>query len=231
MKSIIRVVVFLLTLCISHIYACAESPVTNAQPAMSESAEKFLSRINIYPWNDDGVARGIECFDVNSQGYSAIGFENPSAHTKYVGVYDDDGNFLYGYTFKCIGSYLLEWMNEEQLAIYWIRDSVRVTFDPNCKCQEYFPYEDNTAMSHHLNSLQKTTRLINEDRYVLEQGEGILSKFATNYSRLVRISAEDVEHIIYSADGSTTISGLYVIALICFITFTFVYAHKRVGES
>lgn len=227
MKSFIKVAAFLLMLCISHIYACAESPVTNAQTAMSESAEKFLSRIGIHQWIDDGVVRGIECFDVNGQGYSAIGFCGPSTQTKYVGVYDKEGVFLYGYSFRCSGSYLIEWINENQLAIYWVRGSVRATFDQNCKCQEYFPYKDDTAMNRHLNILQKTTRQINEDRYVIDKGNGVLTKFATNYSRLVRISSDGVEHIIYDASSSAFVSGLFVIMLICFITFAVIYSYKK----
>ena len=227
MKSFIKVAAVLLMLCISHIYAWAESPVTNAQTTMSESAEKFLSRIGIHPWIDDGVARSIQCFDVNSKGYSAIGFCGPSIQTKYVGVYDKAGNFLYGYSFQCSGSYLIEWINEDQLAIYWLRGSVRATFDQNCKCQEYFPYKVDTAMNRHLNTLRKTARLINEDSYVIDKGNGILSQFATGYSRLVRVSANGVEFIVYRASSSSDISGLFVIMLICFITFAVIYSYKR----
>lgn len=229
MKYFIKVAAFLLMLCISHIYAWAESPVTNTQTAMSDAAEEFISRIGIYPWSNDGVARSIQCFDVNSQGYSAIGFCGASTQTKYVGIYDKDGNFLYGYSFQCSGSYLLEWVDEEQLAIYWVRGSVRATFDQNCKCQEYFPYKVDTAMNRHLNTLQKTTRLINEDRYVIDKGNSVLTKFATSYSSLVRVSSDGVEHIIYDASSSASVSGLFVIMLICFIAFAVIYSYKRYG--
>lgn len=228
MKSFMKVAAFLLMLlCIGHIDAWAESPVTNTQTAMSDEAEAFLSRIGIYPWSDDGVARGIQCFDVNGQGYSAIGFDGPSTPIKYVGIYDQEGNFVYGYTFKCTGSYLLEWIDEEQLAIYWLRGSVRATFDQDCKCREYFPYEYDTAMSRHLNTLQKTTRQINEDRYVIDTGNSVLTKLATSYSSLVRVSSDGVEHMIYDGSSSSSVSGLLVIVLICFIAFAVIYSYKR----
>ncbi len=227
MKQFVRAATLFVMFYISFLNARAEVSVTNTKAAMSPSAEKFLSRICLYSWNDDGKARSIQCFDVSAQGDIAIGFSGASNHTKYIGVYDKVGDFLYGYSFQCSGNYLVKWMGEKQLAIYWLRSSIRATFDQDCVCQEYSPYIDDTSINKQLNNLRKTNRTINGERFYIDKGDGILSQFALGYSRLIHVSSDGIENIVYSATDSTHFSGLFVIAVICFISFAVLYSYKK----
>ena len=227
MKYHIGAIALLVIFCIGFLNAMAEIAVPSNSSEMCSSAETFLSRVGLGSWIDDGKSRGIQCFDVNEQGEIAIGFSGISSRKKYISIYDTEGNFLYGYSFQCSGSYLIEWDDKEQLAIYWLRSSVRATFDRNGKCIEYFPYTIDKVMNKKLNNLGGASRTIGDERFYIDKGDGFISQFALGYSRVIHVTSEGIENTVYSATTSSTLSGLFVILTICFIAFAVIYSYKK----
>ena len=226
MKRFVGMVV-LLILCCTLVLNCRAEGIAPVDPA----AEAFLSRVGLRSWTDDGKARLIQCFDVSGKGEIALGFSGAVEDTKYIGVYDSAGDFLYGYTFRCTGSYQVEWVGEGELAIWWIRGSLRATFDRDGTCREYLPYEMDKAWNRRLNDLHRAERVIGDERFCLDKGDGFLSQLAMGYGRLIRVAADGSEHVIYSAAVDTRLSGLLVVAFIGFVAFTGIYSFVRARKT
>ena len=121
------------------------------QDVTESRAESILSNINLHKSTNIIADLPIECFDVNEDGFVAIGFANYSK--KYINVYSTDGEFQYGYVFDSEGSFALEWDNEN-IIIYFARSSVLISFDKDANFIEMKEatndFDNNTYMNHKL---------------------------------------------------------------------------------
>lgn len=227
MKCHVGITAFLVVLCLSVMNVRAESVVTSNGGEICSAAEEFISMTRFGLWVDDGTSPSIQCFDVNDQGEIAIGYNGITYRNKCIGVYDVEGNFLYGYSFRCDGSFLVEWVDNGELAIYWMRGTVRATFDQDGKCIDYQTFTIDKEMNKKINSLFEVSRTIGNERYYLDKGDGFVSQLALNYYRVIHVGADGVETTVHSATGNPQLSGLFVIAGICFIAFTFIYTYRK----
>lgn len=155
----------------------------------TEEQSAFLWKTGVSRWDDAQAEYSITCFDVNTRGDVAVGME--AAHSRcYIGVFDSDGQWLYGYSFFCHGSFAVEWAGTDAITIYWERSSVSGTFDAQANCIELVKWRDDKAWNQRTQALSGTERIVDGTRYVLDANLGILTPFATGYSRVLRY-AED----------------------------------------
>ena len=106
-----------------------------------------------------------------------------------------------------------------------------MAFDRDGTCREYLPCEMDKAWNRRLNDLNRAERVIGDERFCLEKGDGFLSQFAMGYGRLIHVAADGSENVIYSAAVDTRLSGLFVVAGICFIVFTGIYSFVRARKT
>lgn len=81
---------------------------------------------------------GIRCFDVNEQRRIAVG-QNVSNQNR-ICVYDEEGNFLYGYSFSDFAnSFDIEWDNDN-INVYMHRSRLIFSVDPQGNILEVKKY-------------------------------------------------------------------------------------------
>ncbi len=188
--------------------------------------DAFLRNTGVSRWDGSEVAGSIACFDVNARGEVAIGLE-AAHHQCYVGVIDPDGQWLYGYSFRSSGSFAVEWADTDEITIYWVRSSVYGTFDSQANCLELAEYRDDSAWSQHLRDLQSPERTVNGTRYVLDTNLGVLSPFATSYSRVLRYADDGQAVVIANTHGSNIVGALFTLGIVIFLVIVGIYCYQQ----
>ena len=98
--------------------------------AVSEIAETdratFLCNLSLTLLSSEPEKDKIDCFDVNAEGLIALG--TTGGEGAKVLVYDEDGVFQYGYSFRAGQYFDIAWEGEN-IAIYFARSSMVACFD------------------------------------------------------------------------------------------------------
>ena len=194
-----------------------------------ENQASFLWNTGVSHWDSSDVAGSIVCFDVNARGEVAVGLET-AHHQCYVSVIDSDDQWLYGYSFRSSGSFAVEWAGTDAITIYWIRSSVYGTFDSQANCLELAKYCDDSAWSQRLRDLQSPERTVNGTRYALDTNLGVLSPFATSYSRVLRYADDGQMLVLVDTHGGNIVGALFVLGIVIFLAIVWIHCckqHKR----
>ena len=200
---------------------------TLAEPALPltdmplEEQQSFLKNVSVKSAQEDYAGIGIVCFDVRSDGMVALGFNLPSGG-RYAAVLDAEGVFQYGYTFRCTGSFQLDW-TDEGLGIIWVRSSVRAVFDEAGNCLSIAEFDFDGVMNDHMNALGQPVRRTAEAAYTLETDWPL----AVVSARLVRTDMQGTAVVLHDASVSSMLSAMLVYASIVFIAVCFIVTHKR----
>lgn len=145
----------------------------------------------------------------------------------YIGVFDSDGQWLYGYSFFCHGSFAIEWARTENITIYWERSSVSGMFDAQANCIELVKWRDDKAWSQRMQALSCTERIVDGTRYVLDASFGILTPLATGYSRVLRYAEDGQAVVVVDTHGGNIVGALGVLGGIVFLVVVMIVVHKR----
>ena len=100
----------------------------------------IASKLNIQPVEDTAVRKGFCCFDVNEKGKFALGFD----HAEYdiLLVYDNDGEYLYGFSFHIDGAWGVGWEGNN-IILFCVRSDLAITIDERGTCIEVAEIEEN----------------------------------------------------------------------------------------
>ena len=187
----------------------SSSLTVRASTSPNELVEHVKKTLDISVFHQKETDHLIKCFDVNTDGFYAIGCANNTIY-----IYDSTGVFQYGYRFHTEGTYGIE-LKENSIVIYLARSNIAVEIDPNGQCLN--AEEVNIAY----NILNRTKKEVGNVRYYLDRDIGI---FNGNYSRLVK--TEDGEEVVlydvttlgyFSGAFDYVILGLFPIAGIAIV--------------
>ena len=104
-NSIIRTASFLFI--VLFLCSCATAVSTGFQlEDHNKDLTEYADDIELTYLQDEPSKKEISCFDVNKHENIALGFEN--SEKKTVCVYNNNFEFLYGYSFNYSGSFQLE---------------------------------------------------------------------------------------------------------------------------
>lgn len=175
--------------------------------------EGFLRRSLFVCYDKDYAGKPVVCFDAAADGRVALGF-NMADGLRYAAVLDADGTFLYGFSFKCTGTFQLDW-TAEGLGIYWVRSGVFAVFDEEGECLSMRMVDNNSASSRHANALESPIRTLPDGGQLRLRNPDDAP--ASAYAQLVRIAPDGTETVLYDAPGSMAGSawfwrGLLVLA-------------------
>ena len=162
-------------------------------PVDENEKSYLISSINLTR-TDKNIVSEVDCFDVNDEGVIAtgIGLENAK---KYIRVFTEDNEFLYGFFFYTTGAFLLEW-DGENLCIYLVRSGCYVTINSNGDILDIEEIELTKNNRKYINNvLWATEKTVGNKTYSLKDGEGIHTIFIATYSRL-HITENGVEKVI-----------------------------------
>ena len=127
----------------------------------------------------------IYCYDVSSNGKIAIGFNDVKGQV--IKVYDNNGRYIYGYSFDLTYEvYLLFWQNEV-LTIYYNRSNTFHYLDPNSGIVDVRKYVGNRDIFGYIESNNYPYRLLNGNKYI------------DNGRKLIKVSNNGEELVIYDA--------------------------------
>lgn len=216
---IILLLLFLLTNTGIEVLAMDTGFTTEALP--KSNIETFIKNINISILPNEPKKKAIECFDINDNGLIAIGYSD--SDNKTVCIYTSNGDFQYGYNFKCSGKFGIE-LDENTLNIYFVRSDIAITVNPNGEIEGILQIQDTIENnSYWNNSVFLTRRNTDNNEYILKNDMGIFNIFTSSYSQLIALNANGEESIIYDVNSAQfthmAIIFIGIIVFICIVAF------------
>lgn len=173
-----------------------------------DEVSSFLKNTNISVFHAEGERKSIDCFDVNENGAIAIGcsdFEN-----KTICIYSNNGQFLFGYRFKCNGEFGVEFA-ENDLVISFVRSNVAMAVNHMGEVVEIQKIqntlENNSYWNNHVFS---NSRKIGDSEYSLKNNLGIFNVFTSSYSQLIVREANGEERILYDVNSAQFLNILFM---------------------
>ena len=191
---------------------------------MDDNMQKtFLSNINLTRMTEEPPQNTIQCFDVNEYEMIAIGTKN--SQNKYVSVYDERGEFQYGYRFVCNQSFGIQW-DGDHLIIYFVRSNVAALFDSDGNAIELKTIEDTSENNSYWNhTVFANEKRVHQNRYILKNNMGLFNAFAFSYSQLIRLEPSGNGTVLYDVSErqmTQTIVGLIAVVLFVILVLTVV---------
>ena len=229
LKRVLYSVIIMILFMNSIISAFAMEDNFATEELSKNTKETFLSNVDIFVITAEEKDKPISCFDVNSDGCIVLGFYDTDR--KKVCVYNNEGVFKYGYSFKCSGTFGVGWSGEN-ITIYFVRSDVAATFDESAECLQAKKIEntiDNNSYWNHMVFASKKNA--GKKEYYLRNRMGVLNLFASSYSQLVEIDEEGKESVIYNVNDSyfmkLMIKVVLVIIMILVIILSIIWRYKK----
>lgn len=167
---------------------------SNSQNELVSQIEEALD-ISVFYHNES--ERLIKCFDVNENGFYAIGCKDNTIH-----IFNSDGIFQYGYRFTIDGTYGID-LKENNIIIYLGRSNtaVEVNSAGECVAAETIHFSKDMVD----NIINRTYKQIENTHYYLERDIGI---FNGDYSRLVKNDETGNQIILYDVTTLGYFAGI-----------------------
>lgn len=162
----------------------------------AEQKEQRIRSANITLWNKIPEGQTIESFDVNEKGMVAIKFATPNS---YVGIYDANGVFQYGYTYTTSGASAIEW-DGDNLNIYLIRGNIVYSVNADAKVEDAFVVKENRNNDRYYSNCMLAKKKVKGDlEYRLTDGKHIINWPSVSYAQLIVGTADGEKTVFYDA--------------------------------
>lgn len=183
---------------------------------ISESQkEEIKANLNISRKNLEGSIESISSFDVSPNGLIAVCNEGFS---KFINVYNSNGEFLYGYSLDTQGTFGVEFKDDE-LMIYILRSSLLVSLDDGGNITNILSVKKTTENeSYWRNSIRAKVKKVGNYEYYLK-GNNFL---ALSNSKIIRYNNQDMSSSVILDFGVG--NGIFMIIIFIFISSVFAVA-------
>lgn len=159
------------------------------------------------------IEKNFECFDINAIGDVALGFSDVRGHN-YIIVYNSKCEFKYALSYNGVGSYGLEW-DGCNIIIYSVRGEWAVLVDEFGTIMEVKEIQRNLKNdSYWRNNIFASKRIVEDTIY---EADTLLG----NYSRLVKLTPDGQEQVIFENTVGITFFYVVVIAVVCIVLAVF----------
>ena len=177
-------------------------PVEVASP---EEMQELWNLYQITKLTEAPSGENVYFMDVNQNGEIVASFYRG----KKIGIYSEDGQFLYGYSLSCNGYFAAKWVDDsETIMIYFARGDSMVILDANGNCIEMADGTDSNANSEFWhNTLSKAAHRVDDTIYYLKN-DNLISALGGGYSKLIRRNADGTEQVLYDAGESNFVGNL-----------------------
>jgi hypothetical protein len=192
-----------------------------ASDSQGELIKQVEKSLDISIFHQTETDRLIKCFDVNSNGYYAIGYANNT-----INIYDSFGVFQYGYHFHTDGTYAIE-LKENSIIIYLGRSNIAVEIDSSGACinAEKVHFSKDLAD----NVINRSVKQIGNVTYYLERDIGI---FNSDYSRLVKVDETGTKTVLYDVTTRGFCAGAFhYMVLIAFPVSVILFVFNKVKRE
>ena len=236
-RRISTIILLLLLLITGAVQASAMQTGFSTESMPQEDIDSFLQNVNVTKLAKEPSKAAIKCFDVNERGEIAVGCGK--GEIKTVCIYNSTGDYLYGYSFSCTGSFGVE-LNGNILNIYFVRSDVAVAVDPEGEVKSVLEIQDTTENNKYWNhTLHATTRKAGDAQYTIRNDMGFFNLFASSCSQLVVTDKDGNTTIIYDVNKeqlSNTVASFVVIVLficcvIVIVVWEFVKLRRKIANN
>lgn len=178
-------------------------PVEVASP---EEMQELWNLYQITKLTEAPSGENVYFMDVNQNGEIVASFYRG----KKIGIYSEDGQFLYGYSLSCNGYFAAKWVdNSGKIMIYYLRGDSMVILDANGNCLEMADGTDSNANSEFWhNTMSKAAHRVDDTIYYLKN-DNLISALGGGYSKLIRRNADGTEQVLYDAGESNFVGNLF----------------------
>ena len=201
MKTIRNILIFLCITVLfinSNISASATNTVFTTEAMSDDDISNFLSYADICMLSYEPEKDSIECFAVNENNIIALGFSDDNDKT--ICVYTSEGIFVYGCKFKCMGSFCLDW-DENNIIVYTVRGDKGFVLTEEGDVTDVFSIQNTSENHRHWNNyITLSECTVGDNEYSLRNDMGILNFMASSYSQLVLTRSDGSETIIYDTN-------------------------------
>ncbi len=186
-----------------------------------EEKKHIIKTSNVKLLKEEPVKESIQCFDVNKDDLIAIGTKNIS-NIYYIGIYNSNGIFQYGYSFIDSGSFGIEFDNEN-IIIYFVRSDIVMSVNPNGDVLEIAKVDNTMENNTYANYLlSPRERVSGNNKYIPKNDMGIFNLFVgqLSYSQLVKTDELNNQTILYDVNNKSFAKTLmfFIVVLLIFAT-------------
>ena len=228
--SVFIVPVLLFSICVS-VFATDVGLTT--EPVLENEAKDFLNNVGIELLAEEPQKRPVECFNVSNNGLVAIGSYHLS--NKVIAVYNESGQFQYGYRFNCWGSFGIDW-NVENIVICFVRSDMAVEVDANGAVLSVSEISNTTENNTYWNSFIDASKKTVKDKEYISKNKDF-TPLSTNSTLVVSRNAAGEETVIYDATTDDTVIDEFTvtgIAVSFFVTMAIIlqiYKERKKEKS
>lgn len=194
----IFVPLFIMTISTFSVYSMTNG--FDIEPLTAKESEEIISSITFERLDLEPTKDSIECFDVNESEEVAIGSE--SLNSKTISIYSSNGVFQYALKFETDGSFGVEW-SKGGLNVYFVRGAIGLKLDSQGAILDVFAIKDTMENNSYWNNVVfSSTRNVNGTVYKIDNDLGIFNFVQSSYSRLIKISVDGDETVLFDAGNS-----------------------------
>lgn len=188
-----------------------------------EEKTEFIEGLDIERLDNDDQKSAILSFDVRDDGTVAIAIGGGIIY-----VYDQSGEFQYGFRIDSNGDFGIEFQNE-MLAIVFIRGEFVALFDSTAECVDVQRASNlNQHLPRILEILDRTVKEVAGKSYVLERDIEV----GAGYSRFVKIDEHGERTVLYDVTTNHKISQvLLIVSIIGVFSFGIWGCIKKLEEN
>lgn len=206
MRKLFCLFIALITFACSVTLVYAVSETLETLPFSDEKIAHFLETIDLEIIQTEPHPRTICCFDVNSDGLLAVGYQNGNE----IAVFSPEGVYLYGFRFQSSGDYSLVW-NGDNISILFVRSDVIASFRSDGECVDIRKLTNNAEGSCFMKEmLYRTERTVGNITYKMESDIPI-----AGYARIVAYEDGESPRTMYDASRSHNLSSMIGLSLFC----------------
>ena len=235
MKNVFTTLIVLLLIVHNCLTTYAMNSGFELEPISIDRELQIQDNINISVFEQEVSGNTIECFDVNDNGFIALGTKK--SNQKFVSIYNSQGVFQYGYQFYCNGSFGVEW-DSNNLIIYFVRSDIACSVNPSGEIQEILEIKNTSNNNSYWNNkVFSATRTLGNVEYKIQNDFGILNIFSTSYSQLVIQDFNGQTKTIYDVNSQQLYKLIFEIVCIllfvpiCFFTLRKSFSTKCTGDG
>ncbi|MBQ8292761.1 MAG: hypothetical protein IJX78_03000 [Bacilli bacterium] len=172
--------------------------------------------LEVFLVNVESEKKLIDCFDVREDGWFVVGSDEGDT-TKYINVYNADGEFMYGYKYFDYGAYHVEW-DGNNLLIYSVRGSREIEVDSWANIISVKKIVDNEANNKYWRELDDPKRVVGNKEYVLKN-KGIYKYIYSSHSQIELFIDGEPSKIIYQASSNAITKRIVFSTFFCLFFF------------
>ena len=206
-----KIIISLMSLIIIFFNACIAQALNTEFEVTSLAEEDYnnISKNLIFNKIESQTYNSISCFDIRSDGWITIGSEKLS--DQYIEVFNEKGEFQYGFSFYVTSSFELEWDNEN-IIVYIARSDLAILIDRDGYIIDMTSIKQNSIKNNsYWNYIDSPIRQIGNTKYNIKNDMGILNFITSSFSQLVKKEANGDETILYNVNEGQFIQTIFIV--------------------